>query len=346
MSNDGAGEALPQHDVRVVICTLGSPQSGLGHLRRCLALACALQHLCGVVDFWVEDIEAVSVIRNAGFAARLVDPETLPEPGIADMLVVDGYHYDDQFIKKARDRVSLVLAIEDLPDRFLPAHIILNSGTRAKQPTQLYPSDTQFLLGADYALLDSAFSESPSREYRTEVHRILITVGGSDPMNLMPRLMQWVRQSHPKVSQDVIVGPFFSNQEEIEEVAQSLGSIKLWTNPTNMRGIMCEADLAVAGAGHTLFQLAACATPTVAIALFANQLIHVKELAQSGAVEWVARWSDNNLGDRVLTAVARFSRVSTRSSLGRAARKNVDGRGAQRVAAVAVERLRREQTYD
>lgn len=346
MNNDGAVEGLPQHDFRVVIRTLGSPQTGLGHLRRCLALARALQHPGGLVDFWVEDLEAVSVIQNAGFAARLVDPGTVPESGVADMMVVDGYHYDDTFINKARDSVFLVLAIEDLPDRFLPAHIILNSGTRVKQPTQSYPSDTQFLLGSDYALLDSVFSESPSRKYRAEVHRVLITVGGSDPRNLMPRLMQWVRQSYPKVSQDIVVGPFFSNQEEIEEVAQSLGSIKLWKNPANMRVIMCDADLAVAGAGHTLFQLAACATPTVAIAIFDNQLVHVKDLAQIGAVEWAASWNENDLGDRISTAAAKFSGVSARSSLGKAARENVDGRGAQRVAAVAVERLRREQAYD
>ena len=346
MSEGGAVENIPPHDFRVVIRTLGSQQTGLGHLRRCLALARALQHPSGFVDFWVEDIEAVSMVQNTGFAACLVDQETLPEPGVADMLVVDGYHYDEQFINKARDRVPLVLAIEDLPDRFLPAHIILNSGTQAKQPTQSYPSDTQFLLGADYALLDSAFSESPSREYPTEVHRVLITVGGSDPRNLTPRLMQWVRRSYPKVSQDVVVGPFFSNQTKIEEVAHGLGSVKLWPNPGNMRRVMCTADLAVAGAGHTLFQLAACATPTVAIAIFANQLMHVKALAQIGAVEWAARWNDNDLGDRISTVAARFSGPAARSSLGRTAREKVDGRGAQRVAAVAVDRLRKEQAYD
>jgi spore coat polysaccharide biosynthesis predicted glycosyltransferase SpsG len=315
----------------VVVRTSASAASGLGHLRRCLALADALDARGGRVAFAVDDPAADVFVRGAGFPVEHVGGRMLPEPGAADVIVIDGYQYDAALVAAARDRARVVVALEDLYDRVLPAHVVVHSGVEVVAGA--YPADTELLLVPVHALLPSEFAEVPSRVYGARVGRVLVSVGAADPLGAAASLTRITREAIPSAVVDVVVGPFFA------EAAAAEDGVRLWRNPANMRSLMVDADLAVTAGGQTMLQLAACATPMVAVSLFDNQDAQLRELARRDAVVSVGRWTDDGVAARISEALRTLADPAARAARGRAARAAVDGGGASRVADRVVARL-------
>ena len=100
-----------------------------------------------------------------------------------------------------------------------------------------------------------------------------------------------------------------------------------------LRPLMLGADLAVSGGGVTLLELAATATPTVGVAVAANQDGNLKGLERLDAIHHAGRLE--GAAAAVGTAAAALAEEpARRRALGERARQVVDGGGAARVAAV------------
>lgn len=330
--------------MKAVIQAAAGPAAGLGHVRRCLALAGALREAGGDVAFRLESViggasEASRLVGDAGFPSTPVSARDLRLPS-ADVLVVDTYDADRAFVANARACVPVVVAIEDLPDRDLPADIVVAVGSDAGQDRLRYPEATECLFGFPFALLDAEFAEPPPFR-RLAIERVLITLGGADPRNATPMCMQWVAECLPHASQDVVIGPLFQDTRDIEMRAGALPCVSLRRSPSDRRGLMLGADVAIAGGGQTVVELAACATPTMAIALFDNQVRQLAALSRHGGALWVGGWDDPDVGDRVRAALTKLADPEARAAIGRTARQLIDGRGARRVAETIVDRLRK-----
>ena len=82
-----------------------------------------------------------------------------------------------------------------------------------------------------------------------------------------------------------MIGPFSTPSAELQRVAeQSRRRVSFVRAPDTLLPLMLEADLAIAAGGQTLYELAATGTPTVALALFENQIASVHALAGAGVV--------------------------------------------------------------
>jgi spore coat polysaccharide biosynthesis predicted glycosyltransferase SpsG len=97
--------------------------------------------------------------------------------------------------------------------------------------------------------------------------------------------------------------------------------------------MMLAADLAVSGAGVTLCELAATATPTVAIALADNQRPNFDAFARAGAAVPAGGAGDPDMIGAIATAVRSLADdAARRRAVGARGRALVDGQGAMRVA--------------
>jgi hypothetical protein len=126
---------------RVVFVTDAGGEAGLGHFKRCAALAQALGARGCIVD------ALVAGPRDVGLAA--VAPGWAVTPlawwGAADRVlqavagrtvdafVVDSYHVDAALLATLR-RAALVVAIDDLADRPLPVDAVVNGAWHAEAP--------------------------------------------------------------------------------------------------------------------------------------------------------------------------------------------------------------------
>lgn len=328
------------------------PDIGLGHLQRSLSLASALHQFGATCIFLTNRVPAVqNRVKAFGFEADGI--EAL-EPGGAenlkstlrkviqhrcDAVVVDSYDVDADYLGQVRATGLFVVAIDDLARHPFPCQLVVNGGVHASQlPYCSSSGDTRFLLGPRYALLLPEFCDTPHRAVQKTATNVLVTLGGADPHNLMPMLLNLLDDLPGKFTVTAIVGPFFNNCSKVQAMAKDCRrSVLLVRSPDSIRDLMLKADLAISAGGQTLYELAAAGTPTVAIQVADNQAPSVRALVAKGTVCMGGCVGEAQLLDRVMEGVERLLGDSeARVRMIAAGQQLLDGQGANRIAEVMV----------
>jgi len=301
--------------------------AGLGHLRRCLSLAIALRKQGFDSVFEVD--EDGGMIATAGFAAG--------EAKGACAYVVDSYRATvGDLARLGRDGVK-VIVIDDLADRPLAVDLVINPGIGAE--TLEYPGARNTGLGIEYALLRPEFADEPNRIHPPIGRRLLITMGGSDPRDLTAQLVSALAKRGFE-AMDVIVGPFFGNIDTLVDTARRWPAVMLLNNPSDIRGLMLRADLALTAGGQTIYEIAATATPAAAVEIAPNQRRNLEGFLRCGAIVSVGSAEEPGIVKRAEDAlVVLAADRERRATLGRSGRHLVDGRGADRAATRIVEQI-------
>jgi spore coat polysaccharide biosynthesis predicted glycosyltransferase SpsG len=331
---------------RVAFLTHGGATIGLGHVARCLSLARAFAAEGARVVFLVgRDARVMFLVEAAGFDAVESGWETAPaaaSDAVASLrpgtLVVDSYAVTCAMLDSLRPLVNRLVAIDDIADRPLPVHTVVNGAAGAGHlEYRGRLSGTEYLLGPRYALLDSAFAEEPARRTRPSVERVLVTLGGrSHPGALRAVVRAALLLDTATV--DVVAGPF-ANDGEADAIEGARAVVHRGVSA--LRPLMLAADVAVSGAGMTLLELAAAATPTVFLTLASNES-NSPVFERVGAALLAGSSRAPDLGATVALHLKRLAGdPALRESLGSRARRLVDGGGALRVARALMAEARR-----
>lgn len=341
----------PSNGATLPVCALlradAGPTIGLGHLWRCLSLGEALRRSGAKCVFLTNGVTSIKdQVTAFGF-----DVETLDgvEPGgvddlaktfamagqyPCDIVVVDSYSIGEDYLERLRGAGLFVVAIDDLAPHPFSCQVVANEGAHAHElPYRSSSGDTKFLLGPKYALLRPGFWEVPPRTVRRTVENVLVTLGGADRHNLMPRLLDLLDKLAGRFTVTAIVGPFFENRLEIEDTAKRCRrSVRLVNAPDSLRDLMLEADLAISAGGHSVYELAAAGTPVVTVQVADNQAGHLRTLAAEGVVRLGGGADEPGL----LTGVEAATRWllqdhGARIVMSTAGRGLVDGQGAIRL---------------
>ncbi len=330
--------------IRIAIRTDCGGDAGLGHMRRCLSLAQSLVKLGADLRFFIHgDPIGLKMARGNGFDADAdAGPEQLVERirlwgGTA--VVTDSYDVGSSYWGAIRESGALLIAIDDLADRHLPVDMITNGLAHAPKLSYQALPHTVFLLGPEYILLREEFSRAVSRDCRKPPRRVLITVGGTNPFDLMGRIGEWVCEDLAEVSVDAVIGPFFESIASVEQWAEKYPArVHLHRDPPNIRELMLNADLAVSGGGQTTYELAACGTPAVGLCLADNQRETLKAMAGAGACLDAGEATASEIQRNVLKALHLLaSNPERRMEMSRRGRALVDGLGADRLSRAILE---------
>jgi UDP-2,4-diacetamido-2,4,6-trideoxy-beta-L-altropyranose hydrolase len=247
----------------------------------------------------------------------------------AAALVVDSYTTTIPLRAARAAGIRLLVVLED-DGRPVDADVVVSPGlTRAAGR----------LCGPPYALLAPEFELAPSRRWSPVVERALVVLGGSPPASSLAALAAAARRALPHARIDVVVGPGAEAVAALERPAADLG-LTLHAARRGVRELMVAADVAVSAGGVTLLELAACATPTVGVALARNQAPNIASLCAAGAAVSggdAASAATPGGVEHVLRALA--GDAVRRRALGEAARQLVDGGGARRVSEALRARL-------
>jgi len=330
---------MTQDARRIIFLVSGGTRTGLGHVRRCLTLAEALRERRVAAAFVVVGDQAVGrVIRQAGGAVlgvvpRLAAARRLLAEDRAPRVIVDVKPARAREMASIREAAAWVGAIDDLGHAGRWADLITNSAAYAPLLRYGVRRGVRRLLGPRYALLRDAFARPAQRTARPGLRRILITLGGSDPRQLTPRLIRWTRAICPHARIDVVVGPFFTRLSAVRDAQAS----RVLVNPRDLAAWMRRADVAVIGGGQTTYEAAACGTPALGIETAAEQHRNLEAMARAGSLCIVGRASSRQLGRRYQSLLRRLQAdPARRGTMSRAGRRLIDGQGARRVALAVV----------
>lgn len=254
----------------------------------------------------------------------------------ARWVVVDGYHFGAPYREALRQQGAPVLAIDDTGEGapWRAADAILNQNLHAREAfyATREPS-TGLMLGPRWALLRPEFARLSERHRPTSevARRILVTFGGADPAGMAPLAARALSRLAAGTVVTIVTG--LADARGSESGSTSEDGIEFVSQPEDFAGLLQQADLAVAAAGTTSWELACLGVPFLAVATAPNQVEIAASLGRAGVardVGWHADLSEERLRSEVTDLAADAGERRRMSESGRAL---VDGHGASRVVA-------------
>jgi UDP-2,4-diacetamido-2,4,6-trideoxy-beta-L-altropyranose hydrolase len=326
---------------------------GVGHAMRCLALGEACLLAGGRADFVsafpTPALERRALERGIGFQCLSTVPGSeddarklieLAQQRSNPVVVIDGYVFGYPYQHAVKRAGLRLLCIDDYghAGRYC-ADIILNQNLWATE--QMYrrrEPGTQLLLGSKYVLLRREFLVAclRDREIPALAAKILVTLGGGDAHNVTLKIVEALTLLGMEgMTAIVVAGLTNSHAGLLRSVIDGLRlPIKLLDDTDSMAELMAWADLAVAAAGSTCWELAVMGVPTLAVVTAENQQPCVDALGGMGIVRSLGNYQTLDVA-RVASAIGALAgSLEERRSMSLRSRELVDGQGAQNVISV------------
>lgn len=209
----------------------GDATIGLGHVVRLLALADMLRGLAAGHFLLRDPSTAVQQLIRAegwGMAALPATRSLSAEASwlatdflhAQDIVMVDGYNFDDDYQQRLRGSGCGLVAIDDLQAWPVLADVLINHSPGVTPADYRPPGTTQFLLGPAFSLLRRPFLEAavPPR-FSTSPSKALVCFGGADPLRLTERSLRALLQLPQVQAVTLVVGGAFGDPSALQQLA-------------------------------------------------------------------------------------------------------------------------------
>lgn len=278
--------------MKIIIRADGGTSIGMGHIMRTSVLAISLSSVFEIVyasidnEFNKQGIEYVNKqgfntikLNQNNYLEQLCDQE-------ADILITDNYFVDEEYFNKTKSYFKYTGYIDD--NNYIPYYnvdFILNQNIYASELDYRTNLETKLFLGTRYVLLRDEFRRINEKQIDTDIKSIMVTTGGSDPNNDTLKILKQLEMYDKNVAIHIAVGNSFTEicKEKIDILASKNKNFNVHRN-ANMSKLMQVCDVAIAGCGSTLYELAACATPTIGIIIADNQTMAANRFEKDGII--------------------------------------------------------------
>lgn len=259
-----------------ILCE-ASPMRGAGHAIRCSVLADALLSIGWKCTF-VTTAETYEFIPSLS-RFDCINPDVFyKHPINCDLLIFDNYDLDASYEKHFRPYVKKILVIDDLANRPHDCDVLVDQtyGRKPEDYSSLVPDMCEILTGSDYALLSPDFIKIRpqalvKRENTSEIKRILISMGGSDPNNYTIKVLKMIQEAGFEGTIDVVLGFTAPHLKEVREFAGTLLNQVIFHKNPNMAQLIYDADLAVGASGTSIWERCCLGLPSFNIIVADNQ---------------------------------------------------------------------------
>lgn len=324
----------------------GNSIIGTGHQMRCLAIAKELQKVCEVV-FVVADKENSTILQQAGFPVRVLNSQwdnlemelellaTVIKEEEAQVLIIDSYQVTEAYLKELKKLIQ-VIYVDDLHQFQYPCNVLVNYSIYAGKHNyaeEYQDTDTQLLLGCDYAPLAEAYQNLPQKKIGP-VKKVLVLTGGTDAHHFALQFIKQIagREEFKGILFYIVCGRYNMDIEEIRKEEENLSNVHVLCNVVGLSEWTREADIAISAGGTTLYELAACGTPTIAYILADNQLENVETFLEK---EYIFSVGDIRLKfpeELLVETLQKMYAPEMRKQMSERMQQLIDGRGCQRIA--------------
>lgn len=270
------------------------PEIGAGHAIRTSVIVDVLRK-----DGWeciiISSKDTFNFVPDLKRFHRVNPLDFYNKPQKCDLMVFDGYDFDETYEKHFRQFAEKILVVDDLANRKHDCDILLDQtfGRKKKDYKDLVPEECKLLVGNDYILLRNSFIKLRSktlgrRKKIVEVNRILVSMGGSDPKNLTLVALRMIKRSGFKGYVDIVLGFDAENKRQIEEYTAILpNKCKIYINP-DLPKLMSEADLALGASGISSWERCCLGLPSVSFIASEDQNLIANDLEKIGATRVVS----------------------------------------------------------
>ncbi len=332
----------------IVIRADGNEHIGMGHLVRSISIARALEKQGVGCVFFVAQEQAGEFVHKQGFACEVLGTDyqsmetELPiiekkaEEYMPDLWLLDSYQITHRYIEGLR-KICPVFYLDDTGELDYDADGVINYNIYGDKLKYGIDGNEKrcCLLGAAYAPVKEAFIET-GYSLREEVANVLITMGGSDKLNITGKLCRILLDKLPnKINITLICGRFNPHLQELLELQEDEERVRVLVDVPDMWNQFAIADVVVSAAGSTMYELSSMGVPTVCCYYVENQ----RRIAEGFAKE-VCLFNGGDFSKEPQLVVERLiqgvcdliEHKEKREMLSLRMKKVSDGKGAMRIA--------------
>ncbi|HVQ01489.1 MAG TPA: UDP-2,4-diacetamido-2,4,6-trideoxy-beta-L-altropyranose hydrolase [Candidatus Thermoplasmatota archaeon] len=322
-----------------------SPDIGIGHLMRCLALSEELRrrgHDCFFLLKMVHP-EVLERIKKFECTPYLLprteslqqDLDSVIEYAFSqsiDWLITDHYQIDASYVKEIKHQGFRVLSIDDNAQMHYYSDIVLNQNIGAQKLTFSAEPYSKLLLGPSYVMLRDELLRRAEKKRDSTVKTMLVTLGGADPDNYLLSILHSLEDVTKNLDILAVIGPFNPHNVELQAFKQTTKMrLTLISSPRTMVDLYLRADLAISAAGTSSYELAYFGIPNLLITVADNQLSIAHEMDKQKVGLYLGEKHDLQL-DLLKDKVKEFLKnQSLRNHMSENGQKLVDGKGKERI---------------
>jgi UDP-2,4-diacetamido-2,4,6-trideoxy-beta-L-altropyranose hydrolase len=321
----------------------GGAGIGFGHLMRCIAIADAMKARGATAWFVSKNYPAgLELVKSRGYAVHAL-PHNVPLAEDlqlslilmkdADLIVADSYEFDTNYLEGLKGSGKMVATIDDKVDKLLPVDIVIGNAyaTRELYGAKL-PDRVKLLAGPKYLPLRKEFENMTLHSIRPQVARVLITMGGEDPVNATLKVVEALGKYEHPIVLDVLIGAAYKHRESLEAALKNQPQkYAIHENLKNLVPLYKNTDAAITAPGVSLWEMAATGLPMAVVQTADNQ---------SGVVQYTGKnnlgivigWHDKIMPEDIISGMHVLAERKMREGLSMRCQKLVDGRGAERIA--------------
>ncbi|MEY7998791.1 UDP-2,4-diacetamido-2,4,6-trideoxy-beta-L-altropyranose hydrolase [Clostridium sp. Mt-5] len=315
--------------MKIAIRAEGGTKIGMGHIMRTLVLAKELSlknEVSYICKDSIENKSGIIQIEKNGFKVYAFKDTVLAVlPNLnADVLITDSYDVNEKYFIATKKFVKHTAYIDDVNSFDYPVDLVVNQNINADD--FIYKQKYK-LLGLKYLMLRNEFRNIPRKHINRQVKDIMITMGGSDPVEFTKAITNWITDL--KFNFHVIIGPSFKNIKYFENI--SFYNVTFYFH-ANMADVMQKCDLAVSASGSSIYEFLAGGVPCLSVVIANNQFSISKKLSDMNMVESLGWYSSLNESEFKNRLIALCNDCTLRQQRSIKGQKIIDGCGAKRIA--------------
>lgn len=255
-----------------------------------------------------------------------------------DVLITDLVFASKEYFKVLKQQGIVLISLDELGESHFSSDLVFNCNSVSKTKKYLKEDCTKIYIGSEYALLRKEFSGVETRSVRDQVKRILVTCGGTDMKGLSLKILRALQPFSKDLEIVLIIGPDFKFRESLNGLLKEMQNIFVKEDVKEMHLEMMQADLAIASGGTTMYELAACGTPSIILCQYEHQNEFASVLEEQGVLVNLGIGESVEEG-AIREAVHSLLDSKTRQTMSGTGQSIIDGNGAQRVAHIIQEAL-------
>jgi spore coat polysaccharide biosynthesis predicted glycosyltransferase SpsG len=321
--------------MQVHILTEGGRGIGIGHLTRCISFYEALEEKKIEPKLIINGDDSIYSLlgeKNFQIFNWLKEKDKLFKiTSNAGSVIVDSYLGDISFYEYFSKIIKVPVYIDDGKRLDYPKGIVINGSIYAQELGYFQKEGVTYLLGEKYIPLRKEFWKVDDKKINENIKNIMVTLGGTDPVSLTPKVLKTLADNYPNLIKSVIIGKGFSNDEDVNRFKDSKTNIVYDPDVKTLKQIMFESDTAISASGQTLYELAKVGVPIVAIAVADNQLNNIRGWLKKDCIEYAGWWNDTNTISNINKSLKLLEKKSVREARSKVCRALIDGKGARRV---------------
>ncbi|RHX91166.1 hypothetical protein DLM76_18565 [Leptospira yasudae] len=280
-------------------------KAGLGHFRRCSALADLFREKNFSVELIIDSDVADFLDTNVSFY-------NWTSKGIKDWLnkrpqviIIDSYQASLAIYEQVIATGIRLICIDDFNRLTYPKSAIIYNGGLGGTIYNYRSRYSKVIDGPEYVLLRKPFCVNLQKPNIPEkIRTILISMGGSDPKNTTQRILLILDRYFPEIDKEVIVGPAFEEAHLNTSRENTRTIFHKNLGAEEIKNLMQSAHLCISAGGQTTYELARLGIPMVLIKTAENQIGNLIGFQKLGIIDEYLNADDDQFEIKLKNAVS------------------------------------------